>query len=273
MRSLVGVSILLCCSIAVGQTRTVVDITGLADGQYILTIAGGQVTAVPVNVVTLGGDGPTPEPPTPPAPPVVTVESRVRSVVSVRDAATRDQMSVRWAAIAAMAEQQVLSSTKQMVDGINASVDQVLSRLPEGPARNEWITAADKVMDVVSDEEDRIIDATGRQPTVAEFVAIFQAVSKGLATEDVVDFAFVDLKELISNPSGAILAASERAVNWKELLQIILEIIKLLRDLGIIPAPPTSPTSSIDVSDALVIKRLRDSANEAISRLRVSGGW
>lgn len=219
MKLFISLATLIVMSSSLHAQRTMVDVTGLADGSYVLTIAGSAVTVVPVRILTPGG-GPVP----PPQPPTTGVQSQVRAIVSaMADADTAEAMSIRWAAVATLAQQGVLTSTEQMATGIGKSLDAVLATLP-GAKKSEWTVVVDKILAVVSDAEDEIIAKTGRAATVKEMAVVFEDVGKGHL------------------PVG-----QSPAINWLELIKVIIEILKML---GIFPGAPA--VGMTDSSTSLV---------------------
>lgn len=217
------------------QARKMVDITDTAPGQYLLTVSASGVSLVPVTVLVPGGGSP----PVPPPPVPTGIAAQVRAIVQGRDKAIAEQFSVRWAGIAALGQQGVLATPKQMSDGINGVVDQYLGTLPDGAEKSAWSSATDKIFAVVRAAEAALFDS-GKQPVLADYVGWFKSVAEGLTTtEGVADFGFVSLRDL-SRGQLSINDGAAKAINWTELLKIVMQIIQLLKDLGILGAQGVS---------------------------------
>jgi len=216
------------------QTKTVVDVTGTPPGTYLLTVSASGVSLVPVTVLVPGGGSP----PVPPPPVPTGIAAQVRALVAERDKAIAEQFAIRWAGIAALGEQGVLTTPKQMSDSINGVVDQYLATLPDGAEKNAWSVDTDEIFAVVRKAEEAVFDS-GRQPVMTDYIGWFKSVAQGLTTGDVSDFGFISLRDLVKGQLS-IKDGAAKALNWPELLKIIMQIIQLLKDLGILGAQGVS---------------------------------
>ena len=116
--------------------------------------------------------------------------------------------------MAQLAEEKVLTKPTQMSTSIKAAIADILKPLDDD-RKAKWNEANDKILDIGAKAESAIIDKEGRAWTLEEAIQVFQEIGKGYRG-----------------------GSAAKAVDWGELLKMIIQIIQLLRDLGIIPNNP-----------------------------------
>lgn len=123
---------------------TAVDVTGISDGRYVLTITGGAVSVVPLTLLAVG-----PVPPGPPVPPIPdTLSQRAREVrdmaKSINDPETGAKLTVLYQQLKIMVDNGQLKGQAQI--GLMLSESQKMV-IDSGKAK-QWEPFTDKISDL-----------------------------------------------------------------------------------------------------------------------------
>lgn len=188
--------------------KTLINVSNVSPGTYLLTVGvDGSVGIESVKVIE--PDGKPPEPPQPPGGSIAGQVSKL--VAAANDPEKATNIGIRWAMVAKLGESGVLTKPDQLRDAILGVHKDELSKMVAAD-KAKWEPILNDVIKVVANEEARIVDQHKRPWNMDEVVAIFEDVSKGFTGN----------------------AAMEN-IDLNQLFDFLLQLIKLLRELGIIP--------------------------------------
>lgn len=187
MRSVVcgAVALLLCCVAPLSaQSVTAVDVTGLSDGNYVLTIRSGQATLRPLVLVPVGPlPTPTPGPiPVPTPTPSPTLSERAKAIMEAAKLVQGDTDRAGTAQAITLLYRQLADSIKTgklgsdqavMASAVKMATDLLLTQRGK-PAELGWAPVRDKI----SDEWVKVVQQGGTRDSYA---ALLTECADGIA--------------------------------------------------------------------------------------------
>lgn len=203
MRSVLcgAVALLLCCvEPTLAQSVTAVDVTGLPDGNYVLTIRSGQALLRPLVLVPIGPlPTPTPGPnPVPTPQPSPTLTERAKAIQKAAKDVQGDTDRVGTAQAIALLYRQLADSIKTgklgsdqavMASAVKMATDLLLAQRGKA-AELGWAPVRDKV----SDEWARVVQQGGTRDSYA---ALLTECADGIAAstpnDKALDQAIIEL--------------------------------------------------------------------------------
>lgn len=194
----------LLCGSLFGQEITAVDVSGLSDGQYVLTVEGGNVAVVPLTLIT-PGNNPTPTPKPNPQPQPDMLTARAKAIQSAaaqvtgdpKRTETADSLAYMYSAIADQITSGTISDYKSAEMAATMAGNLTLAGVSK-----QW----QPVRDVFNAQWVKLTQEGGE---LADYAKLLQEASSGLA-------ATVDVQEI--DPA--------RLAKLMEWIKIIMELLK-----------------------------------------------
>lgn len=203
MRTAIALIIALFTATAAAQEITAVDVSDLADGRYVLTVEGGNVAIVPLNLIRLGDNPTTPAPkPTPSTGLAGIVQAEIAKLPADQKAKASEVAAV-YLIVAAQIKMgsitpaQASAETKAGVESVTG--DGFEDWRDFGTAVNKWM-------------------ADNRVSSSADIIAAYQTVASSITSNSAINWLSLIIKVLPIILEGEF--------NWAKLLPIILEILQ-----------------------------------------------